>query len=119
MLLTDKEYSLLAKYMNQANPNLHHLRGALFDKYNYNKKSLLGYYKQSIRKAKLVNKINEITKIAETVVESDKFKKESLCYIDNASKSTAKFIAKKAIEQALLEQLPKYLKETHETNASI
>lgn len=112
MILTDKEYLFVDKYMNKDNPNLHHLRSALFDKYHYNKLSLLGYYKESVRRAKLVNKLIEISKIADEIVESDSFKKESLCYINNESKSAAKFIAKKAIEQALIHQLPKHLKAT-------
>lgn len=111
MILTDKEYLFVMKYLNKDNPNLHHLRGALFDKYHYNKLSLLGYYKESIRKAKLTNSLIEISKIANDTVESDRFKTESLCYIGNENKTTAKFIAKKAIEQALKDQLPKLLKE--------
>ena len=112
MILTKKEYLFMMKYLNKDNPNLHHLRFALFDKYHHNKLSLLGYYKDSIRRAKLANRLIEIRKIANDIVESDKFKTESLCYIGNESKSTAKVIAKKAIEQALEDQLPKYLKDT-------
>ena len=111
MILTDKEYLFVMKYLNKDNPNLHHLRSALFDKYHYNKLSLLGYYKESIRRAKLTNRLIEINKIANETVESDKFKRESLSYIGNENKATAKFIAKKAIEQALKDQLPKYLKD--------
>ena len=112
MHLTKKEYQFLIKYLNKDNPNLHHLRGAVFDKYHYNKLSLLGYYKESIRRAKLANRLIEIRKIANDTVESDRFKTESLCYIENESKSTAKVIAKMAIEQALTDQLPKCLKDT-------
>ena len=112
MILTDKEYLFMMKYLNKDNPNLHHLRGALFDKYHYNKLSLLGYYKESIRRAKLKNRLIEISKIANDTVESNRFKTESLCYIGDESKATAKVIAKKAIEQVLTDQLPKYLQDT-------
>ena len=112
MILTDKEYLFMMKYLNKDNPNLHHLRGALFDKYHYNKLSLLGYYKESIRRAKLKNRLIEISKIANDTVESNRFKTEALCYIGDESKSTAKVIAKKAIEQVLTDQLPKCLKDT-------
>ena len=111
MILTKKEYLFVMKYLNKDNPNLDHLRRAFFDKYHYNKLSLLGYYRESIRRDKLANKLIEISKIANDTVESNKFKTESLCYIGNESKTTAKVIAKKAIEQALIDQLPKCLKD--------